>query len=91
MIDTELLVWTMVCIVGTVGVVKNFISSEKLGRRFWSLITLVIGSGIAFVATKMPIVVLQVWVAVTGATLFYDTIFKAFQKLISRIGMKVEE
>jgi hypothetical protein len=35
---------------------------------------------------KLPISALQVWVAVTGATLFYDTIFKSFQKLIEKIG-----
>ena len=84
MFDTELLGWTMVCIVGTVGVIKNFITCEKL-------MTVIIGTGIAFIASKVSIMVLQVWVAVAGATLFYDTIFKVFQKLISRIGMKEGE
>jgi hypothetical protein len=53
--------------------------------------TVIIGTGIAFIASKVSIMVLQVWVAVAGATLFYDTIFKVFQKLISRIGMKEGE
>ena len=50
--------------------------------------SVVVGSGVAFAAMKLPISALQVWVAVTGATLFYDTIFKSFQKLIEKIAKK---
>lgn len=88
MIETEIILWTMVAIVGTVGVVRNFIS--KGGKRIWTLITIVIGIGVAFAAMYLPLKALQVWVAVTGATLFYDTIFKSFQKLIERIAEKKE-
>lgn len=83
--QTELLLWTMIAIVGTVGVVKNF--TDKGGRKIWTLITIIIGIGVAVCAMKLPISALQVWVAVTGATLFYDTIFKSFQKLIEKIGV----
>lgn len=86
--ETELLLWSMVAIVGTVGVIKNFISWG--GRKFWTLLTLIVGVGIAVVAFYLPIKVLQVWVAVTGATLFYDTIFQSFKKLIESIGIKSE-
>ena len=86
--ETELLLWSMVAIVGTVGVIKNFI--PKGGRKFWTFLTLVVGIGIAVVAFYLPIKVLQVWVAVTGATLFYDTIFQSFKKLIESIGNKSE-
>lgn len=90
--ESELLIWTMVSIVGTVGVIKNLIG--KGGRKLWTILTVLIGIGVAFVATKLPLKYLQVWVAVTGATLFYDTIFKSFQKLIEflvdRIGVKEE-
>ena len=78
--ETDVLVWTMVAIVGTVGVFKNLIPYG--GKKVWTLVTLVVGTGIATLAMYVPIEVLQVWVAVTGATLFYDTIFKSFQKLI---------
>lgn len=87
--ETDVLVWTMVAIVGTVGVLKNFIPYG--GKKVWTLITLVVGTGIAILAMYIPIKALQVWVAVTGATLFYDTIFKSFQKLVesfSKIGVK---
>lgn len=82
--ETEILLWTMVAIVGTVGVIKNFIG--KGGKRTWTLVTLAVGAGVAVAAMYLPVRALQVWVAVTGATLFYDTIFKSFQKLIERIA-----
>lgn len=82
--ETEILLWSMVAIVGTVGVLKNLI--EKGGRKTWTIITIVVGMGVAYLALKLPIKALQVWVAVTGATLFYDTIFKAFEKLIGKIA-----
>lgn len=78
------MLWTMIAIVGTVGVIKNFI--EKGGRKVWTAATLVIGVIVAFCAFKIPMRALQVWVAVTGATLFYDTIFKSFQKFIERVS-----
>ena len=84
--ETEILLWSMVAIVGTVGVLKNLI--EKGGRKLWTLVTVVVGIGVAYLAMKLPIKALQVWVAVTGATLFYDTIFKSFQKLIERMAEK---
>ena len=78
----------MVAIVGTVGVIKNLVG--KGGKRVWTLATLVIGAGVAVAAMYLPLKALQVWVAVTGATLFYDTIFKAFQRLIEKIAEKKE-
>ena len=89
--DTTLLIWTMLTIVGTMGVIKNYIVSEKLGKKFWTTLTLIVGAGIAVVAMKLPIEVLQVWTAVTGATLFYDTIFKGFQKFIEKVSKNTSE
>ena len=84
--ETEILIWTMVAITGTVGVIKNFI--DKGGKRVWTVVTLVVGAGVAIAAMYLPLKALQVWVAFTGATLFYDTIFKSFQKLIEKIAQK---
>jgi len=85
MLKTDLLIWTTVCITGTVGILKNFVNFSFLGKKFWSLTTLVIGTGIGILAIKVPLEVIQVWTAVTGATLFYDTIFKIFQKVLENI------
>ena len=84
--ETELILWTMIAIVGTVGVIKNFIN--KGGKKIWTIATLVIGAGVAVAAMYLPLKALQAWVAVTGATLFYDTIFKTFQRLIEKISEK---
>lgn len=84
--ETEILLWSMVAIVGTVGVLKNLI--KKGGRKVWTVITIIVGVIVAYLAMKLPIKALQVWVAVTGATLFYDTIFKAFEKLINKMAEK---
>ena len=87
--ETSILVWTMVAIVGTVGVIKNLVG--KGSKRVWTIVTVVVGIGVAIAAMYLPIKALQVWVAVTGATLFYDTIFKAFQKLIELIITKISD
>lgn len=86
--ETGILIWTMIAIVGTVGVIKNLIN--RGGKKVWTLITVIVGMFVAIIAEDMPIKTLQIWVAVTGATLFYDTIFKAFQRLIERIAEKKE-
>ena len=87
--ESELLIWTMVAIVGTVGVIKNLIG--KGGKKIWTLATIIIGIGVPVAALNLPLRVIQVWVAVTGATLFYDTIFKAFQKLIEFLMNKISD
>ena len=53
--------------------------------------TILVGIGIGIAALKLPIEVIQVWTAVTGATLFYDTIFKIFQKVLENILKKEGE
>ena len=49
-----LLAWTMVAIVGTVGVIKNFITFG--GKRFWTLMTILVGVGVAIAAINAHIV-----------------------------------
>ena len=87
MLKTELVLWTAVCIVGTVGVIRNLVGEhEKLGRRFWSMVSLVVGIGVSIAAMKLPPEILQVWTGVTAASLFYDTIMKFFQKSIKKLS-----
>lgn len=87
--ETELLLWTMVAIVGTVGVIKNLIPA-KGNKVIWTIVTLVVGAGVGTAACFLPVKVMQVWVAVTGATLFYDTVFQSFKKLIEKLSDKGE-
>ncbi len=87
--ETDIVLWTMVAIVGTVGVIKNFVN--KGNRQIWTILTIVVGVVIAVAAMYLPIKALQVWVAVTGATLFYDTVFKSFQGFIEKLSDKGEK
>ena len=72
--------------VGTTEILKNLI--QKGGKRVWTLVTIVVGVGMSFIAFYVPKEILYGIIGVTGATVFYDTIFKSFQKLFEK---KVEE
>lgn len=74
--------------VGVTELIKNFIG--KGGKKVWSLVTILVGSGMSAIGIFCPEIVLQCIVGVSGAVVFYDTIFKAFQKLFSKIGTKEE-
>ena len=83
--------WTKIAEVAlaTVGVtelIKNFVG--KGGKKVWSLITILVGAGMSAIGVFCPEPVLQCIVGVSGAVVFYDTIFKAFQKLFNKIGEK---
>lgn len=72
--------------VGTTEVIKNFI--QKGGKRIWTLVTILVGVGMTFIAFYLPEKVLYGVVGVSGATIFYDTIYKSFEKLFKK---QVEE
>ena len=70
--------------VGTTEIIKNFI--QKGGKRIWTLITLLVGALMSVVAFYLPEKILYGIIGVSGATVFYDTIYKAFQKMFERIA-----
>lgn len=72
--------------VGVTEVIKNFI--QKGGKKVWTLITLCVGVGMVFVVMYCPENVVLGIVGVSGAVVFYDTIFKSFKKLFEKIGTK---
>ncbi len=72
--------------VGTTEVIKNLI--QKGGKRVWTLVAIVVGAVMVVVATYLPDVILTGIVAVSGAVVFYDTIYKAFQKFFQKLGEK---
>ena len=75
--------------VGTTEVLKNLI--QKGGKRIWTLATILVGAGMTALAVFCPEIVLGGIVAVSGATVFYDTIYKTFQKFFSEKILKVGE
>ena len=70
--------------VGMTEVIKNLV--QKGGKRTWTIITLIVGSLMVVVDTFCPEKIIIGIIAVSGATIFYDTVFKAFQKVFERIG-----
>ena len=76
--------------VGTTEILKNLI--QKGGKRVWTLVTIVVGVGMSFIAFYLPENVLYGIIGVSGATVFYDTVFKTFQKIFQKEKSKeVEE
>ena len=74
--------------VGVTELIKNFVG--KGGKKDWSLVTIFVGAGMSAIGIFLPETVLQCIVGVSGAVVFYDTIFKAFQKLFEKIVKKEE-
>ena len=72
--------------VGTTEVIKNLV--QKGGKRVWTLVTLAVGASMVAVAKFCPDVILTGIVAVSGAVVFYDTIFKSFKKFFEKIASK---
>ena len=67
---------------GVTEIIKNLI--QKGGKRVWTLVTLAVGVGMSFIAFYLPDKVLYGIIGVSGATVFYDTIFKTFQKIFEK-------
>lgn len=68
-------------IVGTVQLLKQFIPCKK--GWVWTIITILVGSGICLIQSRFPRVAEPI-VTVTGATIFYDTIYQSFEKIFKR-------
>lgn len=87
---TTLILKIALATVGVTEVIKNFI--QKGGKKVWTFVALVVGAGMTVIAVLCPEVILTGIVAVSGAVVFYDTIFKAFQKFFEKLGKKeIEE
>lgn len=75
--------------VGVTEVLKKYISIT--GTKLWTTITLLVGTGMIFVVLYCPDVVVIGIVGVSGAVIFYDTIFKCFKKLFEKMTVKENE
>lgn len=83
---TTLILKIALATVGTTEVIKNFI--QKGGKKVWTLVSLIVGAGMTVVAIYGSENLLTGIVAVSGAVVFYDTIFKTFQKFFEKLGNK---
>ena len=68
--------------VGVTEIIKNLI--QKGGKRVWTLATIGVGVCMVLIAFYLPEKVLYGIIGVSGATVFYDTIFKTFQKIFEK-------
>lgn len=83
----SILVLVALATVGTTEVIKNLV--QKGGKRVWTLSTIAVGVLMTIIAFYLPEKVLYGIVGVSGATIFYDTIFKAFGKLFESLTDRV--
>lgn len=80
--DTSAIIKVAVATVGVTQLLKNLIG--KGGKVVWTIATILAGIGIAVVQCLCPSVVMDVIIAVSGATVFYDTIYKSFENIFKR-------
>lgn len=80
------LVLVALATVGTTEVIKNLI--QKGGKRVWTLATIGVGVLMVLAAFFLPESILYGIVGVSGATVFYDTVYKAFGRIFENLSGK---
>lgn len=80
--DTTAIIKIAVATVGVVQLIKNL--TNKGGKVTWTIITVLCGTGISVVQCLCPAPIMDGVIAVAGATVFYDTIYKTFEKMFKR-------
>ena len=68
--------------VGVTELIKNFI--QKGGKRVWTLTTICVGVLMSLVAFYLPEKVIYCIIGVSGASVFYDTVYKSFEKFFKK-------
>lgn len=70
--------------VGLVQLLKSFIPLKN--TRAWCIITIITGVGLTLVVKYLLPIVIDCVFVVCGSTLFYDTIYKSFEKLFTKVN-----
>lgn len=79
--NTEEIIKVAIAIVGVTQIIKSFIPLKRKGICI--LVTILVGIGICLLQHYIPTVVTPL-IAISGATIFYDTIYQTFEKLFKR-------
>ena len=87
--DLSSIILVSLSTVGVTEVIKNFI--QKGGKRIWTLATIVVGILMTLISVYFNEKVLLGIVSVSGATLFYDTVYKSFHKVFEKLSVESEE
>lgn len=88
--DTSAILKVAVATVGVTQLLKNLIGKGgkvgKVGKVVWTIITILVGVGISVMQYLCPTVVMDSAIAISGASIFYDTIYKSFEKIFKHDG-----
>ena len=77
--DTAAIIKVAVATVGVTQLLKNLI--DKGGKVVWTIVTILVGIGISVIQCLCPSAVMDSTIAISGASIFYDTIYKSFEKI----------
>lgn len=77
--NTAAIVKAAVATVGVTQLLKNLIG--KGGKVVWTVVTILVGVGISVIQCLCPATVMDSTIAISGASIFYDTIYKSFEKI----------
>ena len=77
--NAESITKVAIATVGVTQMLKNILPL-KVGK-LWTIITILVGVGITVMQCLCPSVVMDSTIAISGATIFYDTIYQSFEKL----------
>lgn len=80
--DTAAIIKVAVATVGVTQLLKNLIN--KGGKAVWTTATILVGVVTSAIQCLCPAVIMDSIIAVSGATVFYDTIYKTFEKMFQR-------
>ena len=80
--DTAIIVKVAVATVGVVQLIKNLIN--KGNKLVWTLVTIGVGFGMTGLQYLAPTWVMDGAIIVSGASLFYDTIYQTFEKIFKK-------
>lgn len=80
--DTAAILKVAVATVGVTQLLKNLIG--KGGKVVWTIATILVGTGISVMQCLCPSVVMDSTIAISGASIFYDTIYQTFEKIFKR-------
>lgn len=80
--DTAAILKVAVATVGVTQLLKNLIG--KGGKVTWTIATILVGVGISVMQCLCPSVVMDATIAISGASIFYDTIYQTFEKIFKR-------
>ena len=86
--NTEEIIKGALAIVGATQMLKSFIPLKK--GWLWTIITILVGCVICLIQSLYPTAI--TWaITISGASLFYDTIFQTFEKVFKKTDAKEEQ